>query len=144
MLQLNESWLLAPDLTVCVQWSPRVTDFVQEWQHRGRLAEEAPIKDLAYTALASSSVLGHIEQGAFYVPQALSTLFQVGGQLPALGDILLVEALELRVDERRITVSHSGPCRQVAIAYALGIERYRYDAPPTEGGSPLLSSSFFI
>ncbi|GAB3858776.1 hypothetical protein GCM10028822_34310 [Hymenobacter terrigena] len=129
---------------VSVQWSPRVADFVQEWEHRGRLAEEAPIKDLAYTALASSSVLGHIEQGAFYVPQALTGLYQVSGLLPALGDILLVEALELRVDARRITVSHSGLTRQVTIAYALGIERYRYEASPNLGGMQPLSSSFFV
>lgn len=144
MLHSDESWLLAPDLTLSVRWSSRVADFVQEWELRGRLAEEAPLKDLAYTALAASSVLGSVEQAPFYVTQALTDLYQVSGQLPAPGDIVLVEALELRVDERRITVSQDGGSRSITIAYALGIERYRYDTCPSSDGTQPLTSAFFV
>lgn len=143
MFHLDESFQLAPDLTLDVRWSPRVADFVQDWEHRGRLANEAPLKDVDFTALAASCVLGSIEQGAYHVTQALTDLYEVSGLLPSLGDILLTDDLELRVDERRITVRRFGLTRQVTIAYALGIERYRYEGSSTSGGLQPLSSSFF-
>jgi hypothetical protein len=128
MLNKATTFKLAPDLTIYLNWSASTAAFVQEWQHRLQLAEAQGGQVEEHLAEAASMVLSTVEQLHNYSAQVLADLYRVSGQLPALGDKLLIGPLELRIEERQFEVSHSGGIEQVAITYCFSIERYRYEA----------------
>jgi hypothetical protein len=128
MLDQNITFQLAPDLTINLNWSARTAAFVQEWQHRFQIAQVPNTQVEEHLIEAASMVLSTIEQLEAFSAQVLADLYCVSGQLPALGDKLLIGPLELRIEERQFEVSHARGIEQVAITYCFGIERYRYQA----------------
>lgn len=73
-------------------------------------------------------VLSTIEHLDDYTAQVLTDLYRLSGQLPALGDRLLVGVLVLRVEERQFAVNRQADTEQVAVTYCIDIVRYRYEA----------------
>ena len=120
----TESILLAPHLTLVVRWSARVADFVQEWQQRQTLAPTTPPLD--FWAEAASTALSDVEQGPYRVLDVLADMYHGSQLLPAPGDLLFIDALELKVDQRHIVTRRVGGVLQVEVQYHLGVEAYRY------------------
>jgi hypothetical protein len=124
MLYDAESLLLASHLTLAVRWSARVADFIEEWQQRQVLAPITPTLD--FWAEAASTALSDVQQGPHRALDVLAELYHDSQLLPAPGDLLLVDALELKVDQRRFATCRVGGVLQVEVQYHLGVEAYRY------------------
>jgi hypothetical protein len=124
MLPHEESLLLTSTLTLSVQWSARVTDFAKEWQNRQALAYATPPSEFWHEA--ASVALSGVELGPQRVLGVLADLYHGSHQLPAPGDFVLLDALELQVDQRHFVTRRVGGVLQVEIRYQVGIESYRY------------------
>ncbi|MBJ6111782.1 hypothetical protein JAO73_22370 [Hymenobacter sp. BT523] len=126
----DEPVLLAPNFSMIVRWSPRVDDFVHEWERRQ--FQDHPERPLEFWAEAAMSALSGVEQGRHQAQSIMADLYHLGGLLPATGDLLVVEPLDLKVDQRHITHRQIGEATHVEVVIYLGVERYRYEAPSTQ------------
>lgn len=126
MLDFPSPFQPGPDLAVRLSWAAPTTAFVQDWQHRLQTAEVSGVQAGEHIVEAALMVLGTIEQLDSCTAQVLTDLYRLSGQLPALGDRLLVGPLELRVEERQFSVNRPGGIEQVQVRYCLCVEKYRY------------------
>ena len=120
----DQSLQLAPNFKLTVRWSARVADFTEEWERRQAL--EYPGHSDEHWAEATSAALGGVEQGRSRGAEAIANIYHLTKQLPASGDLLRVEPLEIRVDQRHFVTRHLGGITNVEVIYYLGVEQYRY------------------
>ncbi len=135
----HESLLLAPGFTLIVRWSARITDFVDEWQQRQARAN--PARPLEFWAEAADAALGGVEQGHHQALDVLADIYRTSGLLPAVGDLLVVEALEMKVDHRRFTRRRVGGVAHTEVLLYLGVERYIYETRQAQRVQGQLSST---
>ena len=120
----NKSLSLASNFTLVVHWSARVADFAEEWQKRQALAHTT--HPLEFWAEAAGMVLHGVEDGRDQALNVLADLYHNSQQLPAPGDLLFMDALKLKVDQRHFVTHRVGGILQVEVQYYLGVEAYRY------------------
>jgi hypothetical protein len=130
MLHDDEPLLLAPNFSLIVRWSARVDDFVHDWERRQ--FQYHPERPLEFWAEAAMSALSGVEQGRHQAQGIMADFYRLGGLLPAVGDLLVVEPLDLKVDQRNITRRQAGEATHVEVVVYLGVERYRYETPSVQ------------
>ncbi len=119
-----ESISLTPHLTLVVHWSARVADFIKEWQQHQVLAPTT--SPLDFWAEAASTALSGVQQGPHRALDVLADLYHGSQLLPAPGDLLLIGALKLKVDQRHFVTQRVGGELRKEVQYYLGVEAYRY------------------
>jgi hypothetical protein len=123
MLDSRSLFRLGPYLAVYLNWAAHTNAFVKELQRRLQTAEVAGTQAKEHMVEAASMVLGTIEQFDNCTAHVLTDLYRFSGQLPALGDRLLVGLLVLRVDERQFLANYPSGVEQVQVRYSLCVER---------------------
>jgi len=124
MVLNQDSAFIAPNLALTVRWSPRVVDFVAEWESLQARAHSTPPHE--HWGHAASAALSGVEQGLWMAHEALAVIHRLTHQLPEHGDLLLLGPLEVRVDQRHFLPRQAGGVSHAEVVYYLGVEKYRF------------------